>query len=110
MRSSTCWSLSLMLEFCGSGIVLTGARRAQSHLRRLVTKFPAKPQRRREMRKPMQCMFWISLCNLCVLCVSVVIGMHDTTTTETQRTQRLHREDVKLEHLSAPRVAFVRSP
>src|SRR6185369_18048605 len=92
MRSSTCWSLSLVLEFWGSRIVLTGARRAQSHIRRFVTKFPAKPQRRKETRKRMQFISWISLCNLCVLCVSVVIGMHDTTTTETQRTQRLHRD------------------
>jgi len=82
-----------VLEFWGSRIVLTGAHRAQSHIRRFVTKFPAKPQRRKETRKRMQFIFWISLCNLCVLCVSVVIGMHDTTTTETQRTQRLHRED-----------------
>ena len=83
-----------MLEFWGSRIVLTGARRAQSHTATFVTQFPAKPQRRKETRKRMQFIFWISLCNLCVLCVSVVIGMHDTTTTETQRTQRLHREDL----------------
>jgi hypothetical protein len=79
---------SVVLEFWGSRIVLIGSRGAQSQIRRLVTKFPAKAQRRKETRKGMQFLSWISLCHLCVLCVSVVMGMHDTTTTETQSWHR----------------------
>src|SRR5262245_23911690 len=51
---STCWSISVVLEFWGSRIVLTAARRAQSPIRRFVTKVPAKAQTRRETRKGMQ--------------------------------------------------------
>jgi len=44
----------VVLEFWGSRIVLTGARRAQSPIRRFVTKFPANAQTRKETRKAMQ--------------------------------------------------------